>query len=147
MGCRVTKWMRRVGISSLLGLGFLVLPQGTAWAQYARPYGYDRPQRNMASPVDVTMRHIEAIANRSGGYASGRDRSRLSNALRHLSQFQDRYYRGDFDKGKLDEAIGDVQNVVDRNPLDGRARNMLWGDLNDLRAFRAARGYRGYGYQ
>ena len=58
------------------------------------------------------------MANRTGRFTLGRERSRYDHAIRHLSQFQERYYRGDFDKGRLDQAISDVQNVVDYNPLD-----------------------------
>lgn len=151
MRSNVTKSLLKMGMAGVFGLGLLILPTGTAHAQYApgpRGYGYGRPERRPASPVDMTIRHLEGLADRTSGFVSGRDRSRYNHALRHLSQFQDRYYRGDFDKGRLDEAINDVQNIVDHNPLDGRARSMLWNDLNELRGFRASRGYGGgYGYR
>jgi hypothetical protein len=143
----VAKSLLRMGMAGVLGLGLLILPTGRAQAQDPRAYGYGRPDRGAASPVDITVRHLEGLANRTGRFTSGRERSRYDNAIRHLSQFQDRYYRGDFDKDRLDEAISDVQNAVDHNPLDGRARSMLWNDLNRLRGFRASRGYGGgYGY-
>jgi hypothetical protein len=95
----------------------------------------------------MAMHHLEGLAHRTGSFTSGRERSRYDNAIRHLSQFQNRYSRGDFDKDRLDQAINDVQNVVDHNPLDGRARSMLMNDLGQLRAFRASRGHGGYGYR
>jgi hypothetical protein len=144
----VTKSLLRMGMAGVFGLGLLILPTGRAQAQDPRAYGYGRPDRGAASPVDITVRHLEGLADRTGRFTSGRERSRYDNAIRHLSQFQDRYYRGDFDKDRLDQAISDVQNVVDHNPLDGRARSMLWNDLNRLRGFRASRGYGGgYGYR
>ena len=143
----VTKSLLRMGMAGVFGLGLLILPTEKTQAQDPRAYGYGRPDRGPASPVDSTVRHLEGLANRTGRFTSGRERSRYDNAIRHLSQFQDRYYRGDFDKGRLDQAIGDVQNVVDHNPLDGRARNLLWNDLNQLRGFRASRGFNGYGYR
>ena len=54
--------------------------------------------RRMVSPVDATIRDLERAANRNGGYVSHRERSRFDNAMRHLSEFQDRYYRGRLDK-------------------------------------------------
>jgi hypothetical protein len=71
---------------------------------------------------------------------AGRQRERYENAQRHLSQFDDRLSRGDFDKDKLDEAIDDVKNVVKNNVLPPRARNDLRDDLEQLRGMRAARG-------
>jgi hypothetical protein len=148
MRSNVTKSLLRMGMAGAFGLGLLILPTGHAQAQDPRGCGYSRPHRGAASPVDITVRHLEGLANRTSRFTSGRERSRYDNAIRHFSQFQDRYYRADFDKDRLDEAIGDVQNVVDHNPLDGRARSMLWNDLNQLRGFRASRGYGGgYGYR
>jgi hypothetical protein len=101
---------------------------------------YERPRR-ADFPVDRTIHDLERLAQRSGRYNSGHERSRFDNAIRHLSEFDNRYDRGHFDKGKLDDAIGDVQNVVDHNPLDERGRRILWDDLSALRSFRANRGY------
>jgi hypothetical protein len=72
--------------------------------------------------------------------AHGRERERYENAQRHLSQFDERLSRGDFDKDKLDTAIDDVKNVVENNTLPPRARDELRDDLRDLRQMRAVRG-------
>jgi hypothetical protein len=61
--------------------------------------------------------------------------------LRHLSQFEDHLFRGRFDKGRLDSAIADVDEVARHNPLDDRARQILFADLNELRTYRATQGY------
>ncbi len=110
---------------------------------YRGDRGYDRGRR-MVSPVDATIRDLERAASRNGGYVSHRERSRFDNAMRHLSEFQDRYYRGRFDRDRLDRAIDDVNNVVRHNPLDRYERDRLWNDLNNLRAFRANPGYGDY---
>jgi hypothetical protein len=117
---------------SLLSVGAMVMP--------AQDWRYEHPRR-ADSPVDRTIHDLQRFAQRSGAYNSGRERSRLDNAIRHLSEFDNRYDRGHFDKDKLDDAIGDVQHVVDHNPLDDHARRILWDDLSNLRAFRANRGY------
>ncbi len=98
------------------------------------PYGAQAPYGG--SPVDQTMSDLQGIARANGAY-SNRDRQRYDNALRHLGEFQDRLRRRQFDKDKLDQAISDVQNIVDNNRLDRRAKNVLWRDLGALRNMRA----------
>jgi hypothetical protein len=128
--------LKRFGIGGVLALAVL------AAGMSARAQGYDSyPPPRHESPVDQTIHHLEGLAHRTSAFDSGRERGRYDNAIRHLSQFQNGLMRGSFDRGRLDEAIGDVQSVVDHNPLDERARGMLWNDLNNLRAFRATRGY------
>jgi Skp family chaperone for outer membrane proteins len=66
----------------------------------------------------------------------GKEISRYENAEKHLSDFDKEITKGHFDKGKLDEAIDDVKNVVEHNTLDPDARDALNADLRDLRAVR-----------
>lgn len=132
--------LRKGILRGAVALG-LAMGMQTAYAQYApRPHAEFR-----VSPVEQTIDHLERIA-RSNGVYSRRERDRYDNALRHLHQFQDRLRRRDFDKGKLDQAIEDVQNVVDHNRMDRRAKDVLWRDLGALRELRARydRGYRRY---
>ena len=120
-----TKTMiNKVAMESVLALGLLTGAQVLS----AQP-----PPR----PVDATIHHLQEVVAHNGAY-SGRERSRYDNALRHLSEFQARLQRGNFDKDKLDEAIGNVQDVVDKNPLDARSRDLLWHDLSRLRAMRSS---------
>jgi hypothetical protein len=136
----LTERFARCGITGAFALALLVGGSTAAQAQGYRPYSYGPPSSRMGSPVDVTTQHLEMLAHRNGSFDSWRERQRYDNAIRHLSDFQSRLYRGYFDKGKLDQAIGDVQNVVNHNALDERGRRILWTDLNNLRTFRAARG-------
>ena len=85
------------------------------------------------------VQHDLARAQRMAPVA-GRQRDRYDNAQRHLSEFDDRLSRGEFDKDKLDTAIDDVNNVFRGNPLSPRSRDDLRNDLADLRSMRAARG-------
>lgn len=135
--------LNRIAGKSLLqatvALG-LALSVQTLYAQYPRSY-----EERRIGPVEATIEHIQAIGRFNGAY-SHRERERYDNALRHLGEFDERARRGYFDKGKLDQAIGDVQNLVDHNPMDGRARDVLWRDLGALRSLRARydHGYRRY---
>ncbi|HEY1213086.1 MAG TPA: hypothetical protein VGE93_05590 [Bryobacteraceae bacterium] len=126
-------WLNRIAGKTLLqatiALG-LALSVQTLYAQYPRSYGERR-----IGPVEATIQHIEAVGRFNRAY-SRRERDRYDNALRHLGQFEERARRGYFDKGKLDQAIEDVQNLVDHNPMDGRARDILWRDLGALRSLR-----------
>ena len=124
--------LRGVIVCSLLSAGTMVVPaQG----------GHYEHSRRADSPVTGPFTIWSGIAQSGGRYNSRHERSRFDNAIRHLSEFDNRYDRGHFDKGKLDDAIGDVQNVVDHNPLNERGRRILWDDLSALRGFRANRGY------
>jgi hypothetical protein len=116
----------------------------TAQAQYGRRdddrYGRRErgPYARARALVSRVQRNLER-AQRSSN-ARGRQRERYENAQRHLSQFDERLARGDFDKDKLDTAIDDVKNVVENNTLPPRARAQLRDDLRDLRQMRAVRG-------
>jgi hypothetical protein len=106
---------------------------------HAQGYRYDPEHRR---PLDATIHHLEGIAEHNT--YSGKERERYDNALRHLSQFAARLHEGRFDKDKLDDAIGDVQNVIDNNRMGERARRMLLRDVAELRRLRENydRGYR-----
>ncbi|MBV8073373.1 MAG: hypothetical protein JO270_25985 [Acidobacteriaceae bacterium] len=87
-----------------------------------------------ARPVDATIHDLKMIA--AHNTYSGHEMQRYDSAMTHLSQFAERLHQGVFDKGKLDRSIDDVQNVLNKNPLDGRARNILNRDVLELRRLR-----------
>jgi hypothetical protein len=68
---------------------------------------------------------------------SGKERERYDNALHHLSEFDQGLAHSRFDKGKLDDAIGDVDNVCKNNTLAPGERDVLLNDLRQLRDLRA----------
>ena len=67
---------------------------------------------------------------------NGKEVSRYDNAEHHLSEFDREFARGHFDKGKLDQAIDDVKNLVDNNTLSPDLRDAISADLRDLRVMR-----------
>src|SRR5258708_2153025 len=67
----------------------------------------------------------------------GKEISRYDNAQHHLSDFDRELTRGHFDKGKLDQAIDDVKNLVEHNSLDPDLRDAITSDLRELRVMRA----------
>ncbi len=96
------------------------------------PYGR---ARELVGRVQRDLERAQKMAP-----VAGRQRERYENAQRHLSEFDDRLSRGEFDKDKLDVAIDDVNNVVRGNVLSPRSRDDLRDDLAALRSMRAARG-------
>lgn len=138
-----TRWAFRgaLAFGLLLGISSPSLQAQPRWQDFGRSYWNSRSYYSPA-PVSQTIRHLHQIAAYSS--STGRERKRFDNAIRSLYQFQDRYHRQRFDKDKLDQAIEDVQNIVNHNRLHPQARNLLWSDLGQLRGFRANRGRFGY---
>jgi hypothetical protein len=91
--------------------------------------------RSLVARVQNDLRRAEHFTP-----PNGKEKERYFNAQHHLSQFDRELERGRFDKDKLDEAIDDVKNVVENNTLSPRDRDVLSGDLRDLRELRRTRG-------
>ncbi len=84
------------------------------------------------------VRHTEDDIQKAATFTrlSGKERDRNDSAVRHLAEFDAKYSRGDLDKGKLDQSIDDLKNIVEHNPLRGEDRDKLLDDLQRLRDFR-----------
>ena len=100
----------------------------SATAAWAQP---ERVEREL-------VRHTEDDIQKAATFTklSGKERDRNENALRHLSEFDAKYSRGDLGKSKLDQSIDDLKNIIDHNPLRGEDRDRLLDDLQRLRDFR-----------
>src|SRR4051794_23537819 len=119
----------------------LMLMGTTANAQFGNrsrnPYGDHGFGGN--GLIQSVQEHLRRAA--SFGRPRGKEYDRFNNAMRHLSEFDAKLNRGQFDRGKLDRAIEDVHNVVNHNRLERRDRDMLATDLNRLREFRSRAHY------
>ena len=104
----------------------------TASAQQNRSY------ENVRDTVQRTQDDLAHV--RGQGARSDKERERLDNARKHLSDFDRNLSKNRFDKGRLDSAIDDVKNVVENNTLEARDRDALTTDLADLRRIRTMRG-------
>ena len=122
-----------LGIGVMIGLAAVC--SGTLFAQ-GYNQGYSRYEREQRWPVDATIQHLKNIAAQNT--YSGKEMERYDNAMSHLSQFAEKIQRGNFDRGKLDRGIGDVQNVLNKNPMDGRSREILNNDVYELQRLRAS---------
>ena len=102
------------------------------FGQHGRP----TETRELIADVQNDLRSAAEFERRH----HGKEVERYRNAEHHLSDFDNAYTRGHFDKDKLDVAIDDLKNVVDHNTLDPPARDDLTADLQDLRSMRAEHG-------
>lgn len=129
---------------SLLGLG-LVLGSGlamtvavslpamaanSAFQQYESGWG------DIRGLVDRTQADLRAAGDIQHGKE---ERDRYKHAQKSLSTFDRHLSKGRFDKDKLDDAISDIQSVLDHNTLQASSRDALIRDVADLRAARARR--------
>lgn len=69
---------------------------------------------------------------------SNDDRERLNHAEKELREFAQTWDKGKFDVGRLDDAIGSVQHVLDNNKLPEGERAPLSDDVTQLRRMREA---------
>jgi hypothetical protein len=144
--------MRRFQILGLIAAAVLVT--SSANAQYRQYDPYRDGRAGYHEDGIGLIRSVQSDLSRaaSHGYMSGRERSRLDQALRNLSDFDRDLSRGRFDRHDLDRAIDHIKDVVSHNRIDPRERDILYADLNRLRDFRASGGFSngrphdGYGY-
>lgn len=120
-----------------LGLGLVVTgavlrpaSASSAFQQYENDWG------DIRGLVDRTQADLRAAGDIQHGQ---KERDRYKHAQRALSTFDRHLSKGRFDKDKLDDAISDIQSVLDHNTLQASSRDALVRDVADLRAARARR--------
>jgi len=105
----------------------------------AAPYGYQYGDRfgDLRGLIDRSQNDLRGAAELEHNDNSQRDRYR--NAQKHLSTFDRHLTKGHFDKGALDNAIDNMQAILDKNTLQASARDAIYRDVQDLRAAREHR--------
>jgi len=129
---------------SLLAAALMMLGTGAAArAQYGPESGYE--PRSVSALIDRVHEDL-GRAYQVWSISSG-DRKRLDHAEHELRDFANKWNRGRFDKGELDEAISGIHHVVDQNQMPPHEREVLFHDLEQLRGMREAydRHQLGYG--
>ena len=74
------------------------------------------------------------------GPHQGKDRERIQDALKHLSDLDRHLTRDKFSKGSIGDAIDNVQGILNHNTLETRERDMLNADVHDLRELKLYKG-------
>ncbi len=128
--------MRRLLTAALLGAGLVSM---AAYAQYQPRYGYrDYDRDDYYRHRDDVFERVRADLDRveSASYWNGGDRHRIDKVREELGEFQRSGSRHE-----LNDAIGALQKVVNDNRMPPPDREMLAGDLYQLRDFRTRMGW------
>lgn len=99
--------------------------------------GYYRQHPDLRQLIDRTQTDLRS-ASQLEHTGNGKQRDRYRNAQKSLSTFDRHLTKGKFDKDKLNDAIGDIQSVLDHNTLQASSRDALLSDVQNLRLARAA---------
>ena len=85
--------------------------------------------------------HVQEDLQRAADFTreNNKERDRYRDVQHHLSEFDRDLRAGKFDKGKLDDAINNLKDVVKKNTLESHDRDALAQDLSDLRTLRDTR--------
>jgi hypothetical protein len=121
--------MRRVLM--LLPVALIAVTANAQWRRFGNGDFGRGPERH-GDRLDVVERALHDV-DTARPYRNYRE---LERARKDLLKFQDKWYSGRFDRGKLDGAIGHIDRIVHTGSLDPRDRRVLERDLWDLRALR-----------
>jgi hypothetical protein len=110
---------------------------------YGRPSdGYSRGgpdyrgRGDRSDPVTRALSDLRGTRSYSGRWDNNA-RKNIEKAEGDLIRFQDKWYRGHWDNGRLDSAIEHIQHVVNDGRISPRDRDILSRDMWALRDFRA----------
>ena len=115
----------------LVSLAAPVFPFQYNDTRYGDQYG---DMRGVVERTQSDLREASQLSRKKGD-----ERSRYENAQRHLSTFDRHLVKGKFDKGEMNDAISNVQKIIDKNTLQASSRDALMRDISDLRSVRANR--------
>jgi hypothetical protein len=119
------------GKSVIAKVALCAMLSGTGWLLQAADY--DRA-RDLVSRVQNDLQRAEDFTR-----SNEKERNRYENVQHHLSEFDRELRRDHFDKGKLDDTIDNLKDVVKQNTLESHDRDALAADLSDLRTLRDVR--------
>src|ERR1700722_12414653 len=112
-----------------LAAGTLLACGPLAHAQFEGGPRYD------AHSVSALVDRVHTDLNHAYGvwHFSNDDRDRLNHAEKELREFAGKWDHGKFDKGQLNGAIDSIQRVLDNNKMKPEDRDIIDGDLSQLR--------------
>jgi len=122
--------MHRLYAILIVGVALVLMP--IANAQFGAKYD-SRAVSDLVDRVHTDLDHAYGIH-----HFSGDDRERLNHAEKELREFAQKWDRGKFDKGQLDDAIGAIQHTLDNNKMPPESRDAISYDVSQLRKMREA---------
>ena len=107
-----------------------------------RGYSYGRNNDNGSygrqyrggDPVTAAIRELEYVFRRAR--VDNHEANHFRSAMHALAEFDQRASRGQFDRGNLDRAIGDMADLAQARQLNRRDRQLIGRRLQDLRYYR-----------
>jgi predicted negative regulator of RcsB-dependent stress response len=130
------KVLHKVSVVLAVGIGLTAPAIPIIAAPESGWYGRDVDYGNIRGIVDRTQTDLQTAANLEQG---SKERDRYHNAQSHLSNLDKELAKGRFDKGKLESAIKELQNVLNHNTLQASMRDALMRDVTDLKIARDRR--------
>jgi hypothetical protein len=125
--------MNRIFTTSII-MGIMFACGSVAQAQFDGSPRYDA--RSVTVLVDRVHSDLDhAYKTR---HFSNDDRERLNHAEKDLREFAQTWDQGKFEVGRLDDAIGSIQHVLDNNKLPETDRTAVSEDVSQLRKMREA---------
>lgn len=115
---------------------------------YGDRYGYDRdrdyggygPQYRSGNPVTAAMQDLEMVFRRSR--VDHHEADHFRRALRELADFDRNARRGRFDRGSLESAMDNMDDLARADQLHPRDRQLIARRLQELHYFRGRAGWR-----
>jgi hypothetical protein len=101
-----------------------------AGALCAQDHDWDRAHR----VIGKTMEDLHRVEHHD--IWAEVDRGHYDAAEHHLADVRRDLDQNRLDRGRLDQSIAEIEHVTHVDRLDGRAREMLTGDLRELRHLR-----------
>ena len=126
--------MHRLYVILIVGLALVLMP--AANAQFGAKYD-SRAVSDLVDRVHTDLERAYGVH-----HFSGDDRERLNRAEKELREFTQKWDRGKFDKGQLDDAISAIQHALDNNKMPPDARDAVSYDVSQLRRMREAYDHR-----
>ena len=123
---------RFLSIASVVGTLLAYSP--VAHAQFDGGPRYDG--RSVTAQVDRVHTDLDNAYRMR--HFSNDDRERLNHAEKELREFSQTWDKGKFDVGRLDDAIGSIQHVLDNNKLPENDRAAISEDVTQLHRMRDA---------
>jgi hypothetical protein len=127
----------------------LMAMAGASMALGDNRYGGDRGDRGSRSsglygrysdPVGQTLRDVQYVWSRSR--VDGHERDHFRRVVDSLRHFQEQASRGRFDRGRIDRAIDNLEDLAHADQIQPQGRQLLRQRLYDLRSFREDARYR-----
>lgn len=125
-----------IGLATMSAVPALAAPAQVAGEMPDYGYGPNGPHPMLRALINRTQNDLR-MAQQLEPTTNEDANERYQHAQKHLSSFDRKLMRGKFDKDNLNDAIGDIQQILEKNTLQVSSRNALAQDIEHLRVVRS----------